>query len=70
MKADILLYGANGQKYKKLRYDLGNDFSKGKENYPPTVERAIHLLNTYKIKFEYTKKGVNTVSDDEEVASI
>ena len=45
-------------------------FPKGKDNYPPTVERAVHLLNTYKIKFDYTKKGVNIMSDEEEVTFI
>ena len=46
MKATIFLDGANGQKYKQLKDDSGNEFSKGKDNYPPTVERAVHLLNT------------------------
>ena len=44
---------------------MDNDFSRGTDNYPPTVERAVYLLNTYKIKFEYTKKGVNLMSDEE-----
>ena len=70
MKAGIFLDSANGHKYKQLKNDLENDFYKCKDNYPPTTERAVHLLNTYKLKFEYTKKGVNLVSDEEEVAFI
>ena len=39
-KADIFLDRENGQKYKQLKDDLENDFSKGIDNYPPTVECA------------------------------
>ena len=49
---------------------MKKDFSKGTYNYPPTVERAVHLLKKYKIKFEYSKKGANLISDEEEVAFI
>ena len=49
---------------------MENDLSKGTGNYPTTVECAVNLLNTYKIKFDYTKKGVNIMSDEEEVAFI
>ena len=34
------------------------------------MESAVQLLNTYKIKFEYTNKGVNLMSDEEYVALI
>ena len=64
MKVAIFLYGANGHKYKQLKNDLENELSKGKVNYPPIVETFVHFLNTYKIKFECTKKGVNLMSDD------
>ena len=63
-KVAIFLYGANGHKYKQLKNDLENELSKGKVNYPPIVEPFVHFLNTYKIKFECTKKGVNLMSDD------
>ena len=49
---------------------MEKEFSKGTDNYPPTVERSIHLLNAHKINFEYTKKGVNLMSDEEEVEFI
>ena len=52
MKADILLDGDNGHKYKHNKDDTENDFSKVTYNYPPTVERAVRLLDTHKIKFE------------------
>ena len=45
MKAGIFLDGFNGQKYKQLKDGLENDLSKGIDNYPPTVERDVHLLN-------------------------
>ena len=47
MKAAIFLDGANGQKYKQLKSDLENNFTKGTEKYETAVERAVHLLNTY-----------------------
>ena len=34
------------------------------------MEHVINLLNTHKINFEYTKKGVNLMSNDEEWAFI
>ena len=34
------------------------------------MEHAIHLLNTYKINFEYTNKGVNIMYNEEEMAFI
>ena len=46
MKAHIFLYGENGHKYKQIKDYLENDFSKVKDNYPTTVQRAVHLLNT------------------------
>ena len=51
MKVSIFLYRVNGQKYKQIRDGLENEFSKETDNYPTTVEHAVHLLNTYKIKF-------------------
>ena len=70
MKAAILLDEANEQKYNHIKDDLDNDFSKGTGNYPTTMERSVNPLNTHKIKFDYTKKGVNLMSDEEEVAFI
>ena len=52
MKAEILMDGENGQKYKHIKDNLEKKFSKVTDNYPTTVERAVYLLNTYKIKFE------------------
>ena len=71
-KAAIFLDRVKGHKYKQLKDDLENKFSKDIDNYPPTVtvERTIHLLNTYKIKFDYIKKGVYIMSNEEEVAFI
>ena len=45
-KAAILMYGENKQKYKQIKDDLDNNFSKGTEKYPTTVKRTVHLLNT------------------------
>ena len=67
-KADMLLDMKYGQKYNHLKDDLRKEFSNLLDKYPLTVERAIHLFNTYKIKFDYTKKGVNLNSNEEEVA--
>ena len=46
MKAAIFLEEENGQKYKHINYYLENDFSKVTVNYSPTVEHAVHFLNT------------------------
>ena len=64
-KASIFLDGANGKKYNYINNDMENDLYKGTDNYPTIAERTVHLLNTSKIKFEYTKKGVNIMYDEE-----
>ena len=69
-KADIFLDMDNDQKYMQLKDDFENEFSNDIYTYPLTVERDPHLLNAYKIKFDYTKKGVNLISDENEVAFI
>ena len=38
MKAAIFLDGENEQTYKHIKDDLENDFSKGTDNYPTTVD--------------------------------
>ena len=68
-KVAIFLDRSNGQKYKNIKDDLEKDLSKGRDNYPLTVEHAVHLLNTYKIKFDI-KNGVNLMSNEDEVAFI
>ena len=51
LKAAIFLDGENGYNYNQLKDYLGKDLSNGTDNYPTTVEHAVSLLNTYKIKF-------------------
>ena len=69
MKVAIFLDGSNLEKYKNLKNDLENDFSKGTDNYPPTLERAVRLLKKYNC-FLYTKQGVNLMPNEEVVAFI
>ena len=36
------------KRYKTLKVDLQNSFLKGRDDYPTTIEDALHLLNNYK----------------------
>jgi hypothetical protein len=46
--AMMFLSGANNSKFWKLREDLANDYVKGRDNYPSTVDAALRMMNTYK----------------------
>ena len=47
--AMMLLSGANKGRFWKLREDLANDYTKGRDNYPSTVDGMLHSLNNYKL---------------------
>ena len=57
MKVAILLDGVNGQKYKNLKDYSEKNLYKVIYNYGTTVERAIHLLNTYKSSLSTPRRG-------------
>ncbi|KAL7470808.1 hypothetical protein ACHAXS_011072 [Conticribra weissflogii] len=44
----LFLSNADGNRYKKLRDDLANQYLMGADNYPKTLEQAVKLLNNYR----------------------
>ena len=44
----MFLSGADGNRYWKLREELSNDYAKGANNYPETLDGMLRLLNNYK----------------------
>jgi hypothetical protein len=47
--ACMLLRGSNNGRYHKLKDDLSNNMSLGKDNYPKTIVETTRLLNEYKV---------------------
>ena len=45
--ASLLVGGANRGKFGGLKRDLANDYLKGTDNYPTTIEDARNLLQNY-----------------------
>jgi hypothetical protein len=46
--AMMFLSGADKERYWKLRDELSNDYAKGADNYPSTLDGMLRLLNNYK----------------------
>ena len=46
--AMMFLRGADRNRYWKLRDELSNDYAKGVDNYPTTLDGMLRLLNNYK----------------------
>jgi hypothetical protein len=44
----MFLSGADGNRYWKLREELSNDYAKGANNYPDTLDGMLRLLNNFK----------------------
>ena len=47
MLASWFLRGANNELYGDLKIELENDYAKGLDNYPASVDEAVALLNAY-----------------------
>mmetsp|Transcript_1121 Transcript_1121/g.2410 ORF Transcript_1121/g.2410 Transcript_1121/m.2410 type:complete len:630 (-) Transcript_1121:237-2126(-) len=47
VQACMLIYGADQQRFGELKADLNNDYLKGNDCYPKTVERARNLLENW-----------------------
>jgi hypothetical protein len=58
--AMMLLSGANNNRFWKLREDLANDYTKGRDNYPSTVDGMLRLLNNYKLPKQRDPQNTET----------
>jgi hypothetical protein len=55
VQASLLLSGADKGRYEQLRKDLANDYLKGQDYYPNTMDKAVNLLGNYKVSQTYTR---------------
>jgi hypothetical protein len=64
--AMMLLSGANNNRYWKLREDLANDYTKGRDNYLSTVDDMLRLLNNYKLPNQRMQPAGTSIGDNED----
>ena len=46
----MFISGAKKERYRDLKTELLNDYAKGDDNWPTSVDEAVQLLNTYHVK--------------------
>jgi hypothetical protein len=66
--AMMILSGANGSMFFKLRQDLSDDYAKGHDSYPTTVDGVLHLLSNHSTPTTRRVAGQHTVPAGDGVA--
>ena len=46
----MFISGTSKERYGDLKTELLNDYAKGVDNWPTSVDEAVQLLNTYHVK--------------------
>jgi hypothetical protein len=58
--AALMLSGADRGHFGVMRDELVNNFAKGDDSYPLTMEEVLHLMNGYKSQRAYHRFGSST----------